>query len=233
MPKVDGPSRIAYQVIVAGSRWTIGRPCLRKLSTSASRPGSASLRTSSPTSTASAISSLLPVDLMNVVRGPGGSAEPAGTDLLERDPDEHTPLLLHRPPVVVPVGVLAADAAVVVDQRLHRLWQRHDLGRALDLDPRPEEVAREDAQHRARVPAQIADLVGGLPAADGGHALGVHPDRDRRGLQPAAGAPGDRKSTRLNSSHVEISYAVFCLKKKKKSDTERRPEKRRSENSQE
>src|SRR5204862_7384097 len=27
---------------------------------------------------------------------------------------------------------------------------------------------------------------------------------------------GDRKSTRLNSSHVEISYAVFCLKKKKK-----------------
>src|SRR5690349_22478964 len=30
------------------------------------------------------------------------------------------------------------------------------------------------------------------------------------------GPLGDRKSTRLNSSHVEISYAVFCLKKKKK-----------------
>src|SRR5690349_23925310 len=29
------------------------------------------------------------------------------------------------------------------------------------------------------------------------------------------GKAGDRKSTRLNSSHVEISYAVFCLKKKK------------------
>src|SRR6266403_4849600 len=29
-------------------------------------------------------------------------------------------------------------------------------------------------------------------------------------------ASADRKSTRLNSSHVEISYAVFCLKKKKK-----------------
>src|SRR5204863_3375659 len=49
--------------------------------------------------------------------------------------------------------------------------------------------------------------------------------RDRR--PPAGGFPGhpallasllpqDRKSTRLNSSHVEISYAVFCLKKKKK-----------------
>src|SRR2546430_3717795 len=31
--------------------------------------------------------------------------------------------------------------------------------------------------------------------------------------QPAAG-PADRKSTRLNSSHSQISYAVFCLKKK-------------------
>src|SRR5207249_8131506 len=31
--------------------------------------------------------------------------------------------------------------------------------------------------------------------------------------------PSDRKSTRLNSSHVSISYAVFCLKKKKKIDS--------------
>src|SRR3989454_8152467 len=31
-----------------------------------------------------------------------------------------------------------------------------------------------------------------------------------------AGHPADRKSTRLNSSHLVISYAVFCLKKKKK-----------------
>src|SRR3989449_6111690 len=33
------------------------------------------------------------------------------------------------------------------------------------------------------------------------------------------GARGDRKSTRLNSSHGYISYAVFCLKKKKKGQT--------------
>src|SRR5438445_9397138 len=31
--------------------------------------------------------------------------------------------------------------------------------------------------------------------------------------------PGDRKSTRLNSSHANISYAVFCLKKKTKSES--------------
>src|SRR5206468_6862589 len=33
-------------------------------------------------------------------------------------------------------------------------------------------------------------------------------------------AKGDRKSTRLNSSHDQISYAVFCLKKKKKQSPE-------------
>src|SRR5256885_9473246 len=33
----------------------------------------------------------------------------------------------------------------------------------------------------------------------------------------AFGGPEDRKSTRLNSSHLVISYAVFCLKKKNKS----------------
>src|SRR5690606_35067395 len=38
-------------------------------------------------------------------------------------------------------------------------------------------------------------------------------------LTVAAGKEVDRKSTRLNSSHVKISYAVFCLKKKKASHT--------------
>src|SRR3712207_1153168 len=43
---------------------------------------------------------------------------------------------------------------------------------------------------------------------------------DRQGFSQAMMAlqkeRGDRKSTRLNSSHANISYAVFCLKKKKK-----------------
>src|SRR2546422_3118929 len=43
-----------------------------------------------------------------------------------------------------------------------------------------------------------------------------------RGAAPAQrGAGGDRKSTRLNSSHGYISYAVFCLKKKKKEQRRR------------
>src|SRR5690242_20847878 len=36
---------------------------------------------------------------------------------------------------------------------------------------------------------------------------------------PSSPRPSDRKSTRLNSSHMSISYAVFCLKKKKKKKT--------------
>src|SRR5204863_1645348 len=54
---------------------------------------------------------------------------------------------------------------------------------------------------------------------------GVEPplaDPESAGLpvsRPASNWQADRKSTRLNSSHVEISYAVFCLKKKKKNKT--------------
>src|SRR2546427_3429744 len=40
--------------------------------------------------------------------------------------------------------------------------------------------------------------------------------RNQRPREPRAHHPEDRKSTRLNSSHSQISYAVFCLKKKKK-----------------
>src|SRR5215510_3494675 len=39
----------------------------------------------------------------------------------------------------------------------------------------------------------------------------------------------DRKSTRLNSSHVAISYAVFCLKKKKNQERKRKSVKRNTE----
>src|SRR6266498_2231003 len=57
-----------------------------------------------------------------------------------------------------------------------------------------------------------------LPISTGGRALrGAADSGGRRPHVPSARrvrAGGDRKSTRLNSSHVRISYAVFCLKKK-------------------
>src|SRR2546429_8296018 len=46
--------------------------------------------------------------------------------------------------------------------------------------------------------------------------VGVGCDRDDHLVENTGRAPQDRKSTRLNSSHGYISYAVFCLKKKKK-----------------
>src|SRR5208282_6892110 len=51
-------------------------------------------------------------------------------------------------------------------------------------------------------------------------ALPISPQRTPtsswEGIASRRTPPGDRKSTRLNSSHGSISYAVFCLKKKKK-----------------
>src|SRR2546427_6683470 len=51
----------------------------------------------------------------------------------------------------------------------------------------------------------------------GGYGVSVtsKPPRTRNRSSPS-GRAADRKSTRLNSSHSQISYAVFCLKKKKR-----------------
>src|SRR5258707_1412757 len=62
------------------------------------------------------------------------------------------------------------------------------------------------------------DLAHVIPEDLRGDAL--HDDEDEpdfEGEEVAAEVLGDRKSTRLNSSHANISYAVFCLKKKNKS----------------
>src|SRR2546426_11870194 len=62
-----------------------------------------------------------------------------------------------------------------------------------------------------------------LPSrADRGLPLGRFAGQPGGRLQNPRRAPqGDRKSTRLNSSHLVISYAVFCLKKKKKKTADR------------
>src|SRR5205814_10684243 len=64
----------------------------------------------------------------------------------------------------------------------------------------------------------ISPLIAALGPTDFGtaavEALGCF--KTARVARALVGALGDRKSTRLNSSHLGISYAVFCLKKKKK-----------------
>src|SRR5690625_6432906 len=77
-------------------------------------------------------------------------------------------------------------------------------------------------QHPSEVPAEVVwerDLpVVGNPAVTENVAVVYTADDDGAltliGLSTLDGST-DRKSTRLNSSHVAISYAVFCLKKKK------------------
>src|SRR2546430_12886492 len=56
----------------------------------------------------------------------------------------------------------------------------------------------------------IAGVIRGVGLSNDGRSGGF--------LSPSA--EGDRKSTRLNSSHSQISYAVFCLKKKKEIDVQ-------------
>src|SRR3712207_8705192 len=79
---------------------------------------------------------------------------------------------------------------------------------------------RSRVQHPGELAGPAERLA--LPADHGARARQALPvlqhlrGRGRR----AAERRGDRKSTRLNSSHANISYAVFCLKKKKKNTRE-------------
>src|ERR1035437_10543308 len=68
----------------------------------------------------------------------------------------------------------------------------------------PDEFFSTGANETARLRGKLLDL--GLP------------DRFESALDFGCGL-GDRKSTRLNSSHANISYAVFCLKKTREADT--------------
>src|SRR5690349_23978665 len=78
---------------------------------------------------------------------------------------------------------------------------------------------RADLGVGAAVAGQLGDK--GLLRGQRGSGLGAAlahdlARRDQLAAGPLSKRHQDRKSTRLNSSHVEISYAVFCLKKKKK-----------------
>src|SRR5438874_3892799 len=92
---------------------------------------------------------------------------------------------------------VAARLDAVVTAFLHLIVDTEAQQRTmlrLSLDPDPD--------HRGELPLRKGRAIGWI-----GEALSP-----LRGVMSAR----DRKSTRLNSSHVEISYAVFCLKKKKK-----------------
>src|SRR5215475_15161725 len=122
-----------------------------------------------------------------------------------------------RPEHDVPELVRVVEVVLAGDGHHGRLGsagpgeQRGDGRRAGDLVPRVEGLVQRRL-HRTDGFPEVA--VRGLeqagpPGGDRQHATGPDQPPHLRGER-------DRKSTRLNSSHVKNSYAVFCLKKKKK-----------------
>src|SRR5256885_6434525 len=99
-------------------------------------------------------------------------------------------LMIRRPPrsTLFPYTTLFRSPASQTRPGQAAVRDRH-AGRRIEEDGCRGPPRQPQSSHRQRVP--------------------------HRGTARGAG-PGDRKSTRLNSSHLVISYAVFCLKKKKK-----------------
>src|SRR5437868_12655649 len=79
-----------------------------------------------------------------------------------------------------------------------------DVVRRQRLAVRPAQSRAEPVRHVHRAGSTIPFDVAVFEGRHAFHQIGYRPSKT------------DRKSTRLNSSHVSISYAVFCLKKKKK-----------------
>src|SRR6266480_7015501 len=107
---------------------------------------------------------------------------------------------LHRPVEDVP-----GEGAVLVDHRQVVRDGPFEHVRGVDAHVGAHQPRPRDLHVGTR---GVGPVLGDLDAQDGS-------ERELRGHQH--GLALDRKSTRLNSSHMSISYAVFCLKKKKKS----------------
>src|SRR5690606_39845787 len=101
---------------------------------------------------------------------------------------------IRRPPSSTPFPYTTLFRSNRVDELTREIGRQHiGDGRQHDED--------ENGQHQQRLAPPITAGIGQYGAE-------------------GVGSPEDRKSTRLNSSHVKISYAVFCLKKKKKATSQ-------------
>src|SRR5205807_9972080 len=123
------------------------------------------------------------------------------------------------------------EPVIVLGHRGAVYRSRGDAGRRDSIRPhgglrsgrRPAQASPSSVQHVVHDGGVLAGTLrpGGQPIEPPSSSSRWHPTRppDTSTACPAPRArdrclPGDRKSTRLNSSHLVISYAVFCLKKK-------------------
>src|SRR3712207_7866966 len=77
------------------------------------------------------------------------------------------------------------------------------------------DAGRADGVHEAPVEPAVAGEDGGPGLGGAGRFGSIGRGGGEHVVVSVHGPTSDRKSTRLNSSHANISYAVFCLKKKK------------------
>src|SRR6266496_3823279 len=129
---------------------------------------------------------------------------PGGADRHELVEDDQRTVAGAAPAVDVAGqrGLLVPHRRPPVEGVAEHVAEERDVARAAGSDHRREFTAAGARAHGR--PTSARSRPGGAGT------------RERAARWPVAADRRDRKSTRLNSSHVEISYAVFCLKKKKK-----------------
>src|SRR5438034_3938683 len=143
-------------------------------------------------------------------------------------------VVAHIESVVTGLGVTVIEEPEIIPFRM----RSPPLTPSRSAEPHPIVIGEESETDRGRVQAAKAAPSLSAKAAkrrrkkqnQQNSALAAHAMNTVRGFTPSesgaedsdagTSSPKDRKSTRLNSSHTVISYAVFCLKKKKKEDTQ-------------
>src|SRR2546430_14116904 len=158
-----------------------------------------------------------PYDVGNPLRHPQGARSPAITDVIGDRALPHIAEHARQQDAGRHVGRLASAAG-----RLRRRQVRFFLGSSNNrwtnwISSRIPVTDRVRSAMSVSSPSTRRSSSRTLPGAPS-----VGPSR-RRAIERPSGESSriavDRKSTRLNSSHSQISYAVFCLKKKKKNKT--------------
>src|SRR5690554_2470121 len=103
---------------------------------------------------------------------------------------------------------------VVMTSQHHRSGTDRCMEAISKIDKKYDVVINIQGDEPFILPSQINSIIECFSAPDVEIATLVKPFKSTDGFEKLMNQ--DRKSTRLNSSHVRISYAVFCLKKKKK-----------------